>query len=107
MEKHAVRLAQAGGVGIVTNGSNKEAAYHLTPSERAKATKITLSGPGFANTSLIVEASNHRTLQRCYEATGAVGDAARLMVPSFFKWAISTPTIERYFTKAAGKSLLP
>lgn len=110
--KHAVRIAAAGVVGIVTNGSNGEAVY-LSPQERAQVTKVTrqaLDAAGFAETSLIVGASDQSvrgTLKLCREAAEAGGEAALLMVPSFFKWAMDAPTIERYFTKVADESPLP
>ena len=110
--KHAVRLARAGVVGIVTNGSNGEAVY-LSPGEREEVTRVTrqaLDAAGFEKTSLIVGASDQSvrgTLQLCREAAQAGGDAVLLMVPSFFKWAMDTPTIQRYFTKVADESPLP
>ena len=110
--KHAVRLARAGVVGIVTNGSNGEAVY-LSSQERMEVTRITrqaLDAAGFSKTSLIVGASDQSvrgTLQLCREAAEAGGDAVLLMVPSFFKWAMDTATIERYFTKVADDSPLP
>lgn len=110
--KHAVRIARAGVVGIVTNGSNGEAVY-LSPSEREEVTRTTrqaLDTAGFAKTSLIVGASDQSvrgTLKLCHEAARAGGDAVLLMVPSFFKWAMDLPTIQHYFTKVADKSPLP
>lgn len=110
--KHAVRLARAGVVGVVTNGSNGEA-VHLSTQERAEVTRVTrkaLDAAGFLDASLIVGASDQSvrgTLRLCHEAIEAGGDAVLLMVPSFFKWAMTTPTIERYFTKVADESPLP
>ncbi|PKS09824.1 hypothetical protein jhhlp_004447 [Lomentospora prolificans] len=110
--KHSVRLARAGVAGIVTNGSNGEAVY-LSPEERAQVTRITrdaLDAGGFAKTRLIVGASDQSvrgTLRLCRDAAEAGGDAVLVMVPSFFKWAMDTPTIERYFTKVADGSPLP
>ena len=110
--RHAVRLAQAGVVGIITNGSNGEAVY-LSSQERVEVTRLTrhaLDAAGFSKTSLIVGASDQSvrgTLQLCREAAEAGGDAVLLMVPSFFKWAMNTPAIERYFTKVADESPLP
>lgn len=109
---HAVRLARAGIVGVVTNGSNGEA-VHLSSQERAQVTRVihqALDVAGFSNTSLIVGASDQSvrgTLRLCHEAAESGGDAVLLMVPSFFKWAMTTPTIERYFTKVADQSPLP
>ncbi|SPO06742.1 related to dihydrodipicolinate synthetase family protein [Cephalotrichum gorgonifer] len=110
--QHAVRLAKAGVAGIVTNGSNGEAVF-LSSEERAEVTKITreaLDAAGFTRTSLLVGASDESvrgTLKLCREAAEAGGDAVLLMTPSFFKWAMDTATIERFFTKVADESPIP
>ena len=110
--KHAVRLAKAGVAGIVTNGSNGEAVY-LTQEERKEVTKVTraaLDEAGFSQLPIIVGASDQSiqgTLQLCRDAADAGGDAVLLMVPSFFKWAMNTETIEKFFVGVADKSPLP
>ncbi|KAF8862707.1 aldolase [Acephala macrosclerotiorum] len=110
--RHAVRLAKAGIAGIVTNGSNGEAVY-LSPAERSLVTSQTrkaLDTTGFSHLPIIVGASDQSvrgTLNLCREAKEAGGDAVLLLTPSFFKWAMNTSTIERYFTLVADRSPLP
>lgn len=112
ISKHAIRLAKSGIVGIVTNGSNGEAVY-LTAEERAQTTRTTrtaLDEAGFAHVPIIVGASDQSiqgTLRLCHDAAHAGGDAVLLMVPSFFKWAMTGPTIEDYFIGVADASPLP
>jgi L-threo-3-deoxy-hexylosonate aldolase len=109
---HAVRLAKAGVVGIVTNGSNGEAPY-LSPEERAQVTLTTrqaLDDAGFTHVPLIVGASEQSvrgTLRLCHDAKQAGGDAVLLLTPSFFKWAMQSSAIESYFTQVADSSPLP
>ncbi|KAI1764537.1 dihydrodipicolinate synthetase family protein [Hypoxylon sp. FL1150] len=110
--RHAVRLARAGVTGITTNGSNGEAVY-LSRDERqtvTRATRAALDAAGFSRIPIIVGASEQSvrgTLELCRDAAVAGGSAVLLMVPSFFKWAMDTATIERYFTKVADASPLP
>lgn len=112
IKKHAVRLARTGVAGIVTNGSNGEAVY-LSPEERCQVTKTTreaLDEAGFSHLPVIVGASDQSiqgTLRLCRDAANAGGDAVLLMVPSFFKWAMDGPTIEKYFLEVADTSTLP
>ena len=109
---HAVRLARAGIVGIVTNGSNGEAVF-LSADERLLVTQTTrnaLDQAGFSNVPIIVGASDQSvrgTLKLCNDAKRAGGDAVLLLTPSFFKWAMDIPTISRYFTLVADSSPLP
>ncbi|KAI6088869.1 dihydrodipicolinate synthetase family protein [Hypoxylon rubiginosum] len=110
--RHAVRLARAGVTGITTNGSNGEAVY-LSRDERkavTRATRAALDAAGFSKIPIMVGASEQSvrgTLELCRDAAAAGGSAVLLMVPSFFKWAMDTATIERYFTKVAEASPLP
>ncbi|KAF7552949.1 hypothetical protein G7Z17_g3980 [Cylindrodendrum hubeiense] len=112
IKKHAVRLAKAGVAGIVTNGSNGEAVY-LSSEERCQVTKTTrdaLDEAGFSHLPIIVGASDQSiqgTLRLCQDAADAGGDAVLLLVPSFFKWAMDGPTIEKYFLEVANTSPLP
>ena len=109
---HAVRLAKAGVAGIVTNGSNGEAVY-LSSDERAQVTLQTrraLDDAGFEQMPIIVGASDQSvrgTLKLCSDAQRAGGDAVLLLTPSFFKWAMDSAAIERYFTQVADSSPLP
>lgn len=110
--KHAVRLARAGVAGIATNGSNGEAVY-LSTEERATVTITTrqaLDAAGFSYVSIMVGASDQSvigTLKLCRDAAASGGDTALVMVPSFFKWAMDSAAIERYFQQVADKSPLP
>ncbi|KAI0385999.1 dihydrodipicolinate synthetase family protein [Hypomontagnella monticulosa] len=105
-------MARAGVAGITTNGSNGEAVY-LTREERKVVTRVTrsaLDAAGFSKVPVMVGASDQSvrgTLELCRDAADAGGSAVLLMVPSFFKWAMDSPTIERYFTKVADASPLP
>jgi L-threo-3-deoxy-hexylosonate aldolase len=109
---HAVRLAKAGVAGIVTNGSNGEAVY-LSAEERAQVTIQTrkaLDEAGFEQIPIIVGASDQSvrgTLKLCTESKEAGGDAVLLLTPSFFKWAMNSSAIEKYFTMVANASPLP
>jgi L-threo-3-deoxy-hexylosonate aldolase len=109
---HAVRQIKAGIVGITTNGSNGEAVY-LSREERAVVTSTTrkaLDAAGFGNVPIIVgatEQSVRGTIDLCRDAATGGGDAVLLMAPSFFKWAMDSAAIERYFTQVADRSPLP
>ncbi|KAF2684969.1 aldolase [Lentithecium fluviatile CBS 122367] len=110
--KHAVRLAQAGIVGITTNGSNGEAPY-LSRNERKLVTSTTRSAldkARFNSTPIIVGASAESvrgTLQLCRDAEESGGDAVLILVPSFFKWAMNAGTIKSYLWQVADQSPLP
>lgn len=110
--RHTVRLARAGVAGIVTNGSNGEAVY-LSPAERASVVRITreaLDKAGFQNVPIISGTSDQSvrgTVQLCKDALTAGADAVLVLVPSFFKWAMDGPTIQRYFAQVAEESPLP
>ncbi|KAI4858823.1 dihydrodipicolinate synthetase family protein [Hypoxylon rubiginosum] len=110
--RHAVRLARAGVAGITANGSNGEAVY-LSRDERqvvTRATRTALDAAGFSRIPIMVGASDQSvrgTLDLCRDAAAAGGSAVLLMVPSFFKWAMDSATIERYFTQVADASPLP
>lgn len=110
--RHAVRMAKAGAAGIVTNGSNGEAVY-LTAAERTTVTRVTrkaLDEADYANLPIIVGTSDQSvagTLALCREAAQAGGDAVLVMIPSFFKWAMSDSAIEAFFTSVADGSPLP
>ncbi|KAH6843356.1 dihydrodipicolinate synthetase family protein [Chaetomium sp. MPI-CAGE-AT-0009] len=90
---HAVRLARAGVAGLVTNGSNGEAA-HLTPQERASVTRTTraaLDAAGFAHVPVLAGASDaslRGTLVLAAEARAAGADAVLVLCPSAFRWAM-------------------
>ncbi len=109
---HAVRLARAGVVGIVTNGSNGEAA-HLTPSERAAVTRATrdaLDAAGFAHVPVMAGASEQSvrgTLALIKDAKEAGAAAVLVLCASFFKWAMDKEGVQAYFREVARGSVLP
>ncbi|KAM0271440.1 hypothetical protein ACHAQH_009060 [Verticillium albo-atrum] len=47
------------------------------------------------------------TICLCADAATAGADAVLLFVPSFFKWAMDRPAIERYYNQVANESPLP
>jgi L-threo-3-deoxy-hexylosonate aldolase len=109
---HAVRLARAGVAGLVTNGSNGEAA-HLTASERAQVTRTTrtaLDAAGFTHVPVVAGASDQSlqgTLSLIEEARQAGAAAVLLLVPSFFRWAMDAAAMEKYFVAVADQGSLP
>ena len=110
---HAVRLARAGCVGIVTNGSNGEAA-HLAPAERAAVTRATrdaLDAAGFAHVPVMSGASDHSvrgTLALIEDARAAGAAAALVLCASFFQWAMKDGrAVEGFFRGVAEGSVLP
>lgn len=110
--KHAIRLAQSGITGIVTNGSNGESVY-LSPSERKSiiiTTRTALDSAGYTSIPIISGASaqsTRETISLCKDAADACADAVLIMVPSFFKWAMTPSAIESYFIAIADNSPLP
>jgi L-threo-3-deoxy-hexylosonate aldolase len=109
---HAVRLAQAGLVGLVTMGSNGEA-VHLSRSEKAaitQATRSALDAAGYADVPVIAGASEHGiklTIESCNEAGAAGAEYVLIVPPSYYRYAIDEEAILEYFTKVADSSPLP
>lgn len=112
IKKHAVRLAQAGLVGLVTMGSNGEA-VHLSRAEKTTVTRATrdaLDEAGFQNVPVMVGASEHGiklTIELCKEAEAAGGEYVLIVPPSYYRYAIDEEAILEYFTKVADASPLP
>jgi len=113
IRKHAVRLAKAGLVGLVTMGSNGEA-VHLSRAERTTITHETRSAldeAGFDNVPVIVGASENSirgTIELCKEAQAAGGEYVLLVPPSYYRAAVgSDDVIYNYFTGVADGSPLP
>lgn len=112
IKKHAVRLAEAGLVGLVTMGSNGEA-VHLTRAEKTAVTKATreaLDEAGYKDVSVIVGASEQSirgTIELCKEAHAAGGEYVLLVPPSYYRYAMSEDTIEEYYTSVADASPCP
>ncbi|KAH7135857.1 hypothetical protein B0J11DRAFT_172714 [Dendryphion nanum] len=112
VKKHAVRLAEAGLVGLVTMGSNGEA-VHLSRAEKTaitRATREALDEAGYQNVPVIVGASEHGiklTIELCKESAAAGGEYVLLVPPSYYRYAIDEDAIVEYFTKVADESPLP
>ena len=112
IRRHAVRLACAGVVGLVTMGSNGEA-VHLSRHERATVTRETrsaLDGAGFHDVPVIVGASEQSvrgTVELCREAESAGGDYVLLVAPSYYRTAMDDSRLEDYFSGVADGSPLP
>ncbi|PGH11339.1 hypothetical protein AJ79_04955 [Helicocarpus griseus UAMH5409] len=113
IRKHAVRLAKAGLVGLVTMGSNGEA-VHLSRAERTLVTQTTraaLDEAGFHDVPVIVGASEQSirgTIELCQESAEAGGEYVLLVPPSYYRAAMGNEeALYEYFTGVADGSPLP
>ncbi|KAB5545706.1 hypothetical protein GE09DRAFT_217049 [Coniochaeta sp. 2T2.1] len=112
IKKHAERLVRDGLVGLVTMGSNGEAA-HCTREEKAAVTRATreaLDAAGFTQTPIIVgatEGSVKGTIDLCKIAQEAGGDYVLLLPPSYFRAQMDEEAVHGYFTAVADESPLP
>lgn len=109
---HAVRMAKAGVSGILTMGTNGEAA-HLSHLERTVVTKTTrdaLDRAGYVHLPVIVGCgaqSTRETIELCREAQSSGGDYAIILPPSYYKGQYSSESIKRFYTDAAAASPIP
>ncbi|PBP24464.1 putative 4-hydroxy-2-oxoglutarate aldolase(Mitochondrion) [Diplocarpon rosae] len=109
---HAIRLAQAGLVGLVTMGSNGEA-VHLSSAERTAVTAATreaLDSAGFAHVPIIVgatEGSVRGTVALIQESAQAGGEYVLLLPPSYFRGLMDEEAVYGYFVAVADASPLP
>jgi len=112
IKKHAVRLAQAGLVGLVTMGSNGEA-VHLTREEKTQVTKATreaLDEAGFKDVVVMAGTSENSvrlTIQMCKEAAAAGAEYALIVPPSYYRAQSSETLIFEYYTAVAEQSPIP
>lgn len=113
IRRHAVRLAKAGLVGLVTMGSNGEA-VHLTREERMTVTRETRSAldeAGFSNVPVIAGASENSirgTIKLCKEVATSGGEYALIVPPSYYRAAVGNDeTLYQYFTAVADESPIP
>lgn len=112
IKKHAVRLAQAGLVGLVCMGSNGEA-VHLTREEKTAVTRATrdaLDEAGYKDVPVIVGASEQSirgTIELSQAARDAGGEYVLLVPPSYYRYAMSEIAIEEYYTSVADASPCP
>lgn len=112
IKKHAERLVRDGLVGLVTMGSNGEAA-HCTREEKmavTQATREALDAAGFTETPIIVgatEGSVKGTIELCKLSEKAGGDYVLLLPPSYFRGLMDEEAVYNYFIAVADGSPLP
>lgn len=112
IRRHAVRLAKAGLVGLITMGSNGEA-VHLSPEERAivtRTTRVALDEAGYYDVPVIcgaTEQSVRGTIELCKQGRKAGAEYALLVPPSYFRAAMDESRLEDYFFGVADGSPLP
>lgn len=110
--RHAVRLAEAGVKGIVTQGSNGEA-VHLTNLERksiTKATRKALNKAGYSSIPVIVGCgaqSTRGSIELCREASAAGGDYALILPPSYYRSFYRPGSSIEFFRDVADASPIP
>jgi L-threo-3-deoxy-hexylosonate aldolase len=111
IRQHAVRLAKAGLVGLVTMGSNGEA-VHLSREERKVVTQETrsaLNEAGYRDVPIIVgssEQSIRGTIGLCKESAEAGADYVLVLPPSYYT-RNNNSILYEYFTGVADGSPVP
>ncbi|THY19491.1 dihydrodipicolinate synthetase family protein [Aureobasidium pullulans] len=109
--KHVTMLAGSGIKGIVTHGSNGEAA-HLSHEERTLITRTTrqaLDDSG-KKVKIVVGCGAHstrETIKLCKDAASAGGHAALVLPPSYFASLLSSKLLIDHFRKVADASPIP
>lgn len=112
LRHHISRVAQAGIAGIVTLGSNGEAA-HLDVEERiavTRTTRETLDKEGYGHFPIIVGASAQsarETIKLCRDAATAGGSHVLVLPPCYFRGAMTEEAIYNFYIKVADGSPLP
>jgi 4-hydroxy-2-oxoglutarate aldolase len=112
IRKHAVRLAEAGLQGIVTQGSNGEA-VHLSHSERrlvTAATREALDSAGYHHIPVIVGCgaqSTRETVELCHDAMVSGGDYAMILPPSYYRTLYTGESQLDFFQDVANESPIP
>ncbi|KAK3669680.1 L-threo-3-deoxy-hexylosonate aldolase [Recurvomyces mirabilis] len=112
IKKHAVRLAKAGLVGLVTMGSNGEA-VHLTRDEKTAVTRATreaLDEAGFKDVVVIAgtsESSVRLAVELNKEQAAAGAEYALMLPPSYYRAQVNESMMFDYYTTVAEASPLP
>jgi L-threo-3-deoxy-hexylosonate aldolase len=112
IRQHAVRLAQARLVGLVTVGSNGEAP-HLNRQERqivTRETRAALDEAGFEDLAIIVGASAasvREMVELCSEVAFSGGDYVLVLPPSYFRDAMTPAVLASFYARVADSSPLP
>ena len=112
IKKHAVRLAEAGLVGLVTMGSNGEA-VHLTRDEKkavTQATREALDEAGYKDVAVLAGTSENSirlAIEACKDAAAAGAVAALILPPSYYRAQVSDALIYEFYTSVAEASPIP
>lgn len=112
LKKHVTRLADAGLSGIITLGSNGEAA-HLSGEEKKLVTKITaeaLASSGHKDLPIIVGSSAQsvrETIALCHDAADAGGSHVLVLPPCYYKAGMTEDVIYSFYMQVATASPLP
>ena len=111
-EDHVARLARTGIAGIVTHGSNGEAA-HLDRDERiaiTKATRRALDSTRCYDMPIIVGCgaqSTRQTIRLCRDACESGGDYALVLPPSYYGSLLTSDLLLSHFRAVADASPIP
>jgi len=112
IRKHAVRLAEAGLQGILTQGSNGEA-VHLSRLERRLVTATTreaLDSAGYTHIPVIVGCgaqSTRETIELCHDAMISGGDYAMILPPCYYRTLYTSESQLDFFRDVADESPVP
>lgn len=112
IKKHAVRLAEAGLVGLVTMGSNGEA-VHLSREEKTlvtRATREALNEAGFHDVPVIAGCSENSVrlaVELTKEAAAAGAEYALILPPAYFRAQVNEAMIFEFYTSVASQSPIP
>lgn len=112
IRKHAVRLAEAGLQGIVTQGSNGEA-VHLSHLERrlvTAATREALDNAGYNHVPVIVGCgaqSTRETVELCHDAFLSGGDYAMILPAAYYRPLYTPESQLEFFRDVADESPIP
>lgn len=109
---HSLRMAEAGCVGVVIQGSNGEA-VHLDNEERVtiiRTVRAALDKGGYNSTVIVAgigTQSKKQSVTLAREAHAAGARFGLLLPPSYWAAAMQRPVLEAYFKDVADESPLP
>ncbi|MBE3042939.1 dihydrodipicolinate synthase family protein, partial [Candidatus Bathyarchaeota archaeon] len=113
LERHLMRLVNAGVAGIVVHGSNGEA-VHLSRSERASMIRVArdaiLHEGSDARIPLLAGCGAHSTREAtelCVDAAKAGATHALVLPPSYYNGLLSDDKIVQHFYDVADRSPIP